>query len=262
MRTNKYKYIFGPVYSWRLGSSLGIDPISTKDKKCSFNCVYCQVGNTTQLTDERKIFVSTEEIIAEVKTVPSLKIDYLTFTSRGEPTLAKNLGSMIRILREVRGEKIAVITNSALLHREDVQSDLRLVDCVLAKLDACSQETFLSVNHPIRGVKFRVIVDGIKSFRDHFSGKLALQIMFIDQNKKYAGEISEIARNIGVDEIQINTPRRVCDVKPLSKKELDRIKDCFQWLSVISIYDVESKNIEPFDVKETTRRHGKLKSSD
>ncbi len=85
---NKYKYIYGPVFSWRLGRSLGIDPISKEKKICTFDCLYCQLGKTDRLTNIRSMFVPTVEIIKEIRKIPPLKIDYLTFSGRGEPTLA------------------------------------------------------------------------------------------------------------------------------------------------------------------------------
>src|ERR1041385_6644219 len=119
-----FKYIYGPVYSWRLGISLGIDPISRKEKICNYDCVYCQLGPTTQWVLERQVFIPTENVIEEIGRLKDIPLDYLTFSGRGEPTLAANLGQMIRGLKKIRREKIAVITNSSLLHSPDVQDDL------------------------------------------------------------------------------------------------------------------------------------------
>jgi len=127
-----FKYIYGPVPSWRLGSSLGIDPLSKDGKVCSFDCLYCQLGETKFLTDERKKFVPGEEVIGELDSLPTLKIDYITFSGMGEPTLASNLGQMIKAIKKIRKEKIAVLTNSSLMHREDVQKDLFCADFVVA----------------------------------------------------------------------------------------------------------------------------------
>ena len=57
--------LYGQLFLQGLGSSLGVDPISGDNKVCSFDCVYCQLGRTESLTDERKIFVPTEEIMKE-----------------------------------------------------------------------------------------------------------------------------------------------------------------------------------------------------
>ncbi|MCS7103927.1 MAG: radical SAM protein, partial [Candidatus Korarchaeum sp.] len=30
--------VYGPVPSWRLGRSLGVDPLGVEEKRCSFDC--------------------------------------------------------------------------------------------------------------------------------------------------------------------------------------------------------------------------------
>ena len=258
MSGKNYKYIYGPVPSWRLGSSLGIDPVSYKEKICSFDCIYCQVGRTKIFSDERKIFVPTAEVVKELCSLPPLAIDYITFSGRGEPTLAKNLGEMIKAVKEVRNEKVAVLTNSSLLDREDVVQDLLSADFVAVKLDASSQEIFEKINKPIEMVKFDTVLRAIKDFRRIFKGKLALQIMFMEDNKKYAREIARIAKEIGPDEVQLNTPLRPCGAGPLSESELDGIEGYFDGLNVISVYKAEKKKIKPISDEATLRRRGKV----
>lgn len=258
MGKKSYKYIYGPVPSWRLGSSLGIDPISNVEKICTFDCVYCQVGETRILTDERKMFIPVAEIIRELNLLPPLNIDYITFSGRGEPTLAQNLGQMIKAVKKARKEKIAVLTNSSLLYREDVQQDLLLADFVVAKLDASSQEVFEAVNKPIETIEFSEVLKGIKDFRNIYKGKLALQIMFIEENKNSAEDIAQIAGEINPDEVQINTPLRPCRVKPLPKEEIDNIESYFRGLNAISVYKSERKEVDPISDKDTLRRRGKI----
>ncbi len=137
-----FQYIFGPVYSWRLGNSLGIDPLSSPDKICNMDCIYCQLGKTAQLTHERKIYVPLEALMDEIRQIPLDLADYITFSGRGEPTLALNLGEMIRGVKAARPEKVAVITNSSLMHLQAVRDDLMAADFVLAKLDAGNQVIF------------------------------------------------------------------------------------------------------------------------
>lgn len=258
MATKFFKYIYGPVPSWRLGSSLGIDPVSYKEKICSFDCIYCQLGKTKMFSDERKIFVPVTEIIDELNLLPSIEIDYITFSGSAEPTLAKNLGDMIEATKKIRNEKIAVLTNSSLLNKKDVQQNLLLADFVAAKLDADSQETFEIINRPLKTIKFNPVLEGIKNFRSIYKGKLALQIMFVEQNKKHAPEIAQIARNINPDEIQLNTPLRPCAAKPLSKAEMETIEGYFEDMNTISVYTAKKKEVQPVSKKETLRRRGKI----
>ncbi|MDP2922680.1 MAG: radical SAM protein [Candidatus Omnitrophota bacterium] len=253
----KFKYVYGPVFSWRLGVSLGIDPISAEHKICSFNCTYCQLGETKVLSDERKDFVSVSEIIEEIDLLPSLSADVITFSGRGEPTLAANLGQMLRAIKKIRKERLAVITNTSLISREDVRNDLSYADIVIAKLDAPSQKSFEVINQPIETVCFDALIQGIKNFRNIFKGKLALQVMFISKNKEYAEEIARIAKEISPAEVQINTPLRPCKERPLPKAELDILKKHFEGLKSISVYDIEKKKVQPLSDKNTLERRGK-----
>jgi wyosine [tRNA(Phe)-imidazoG37] synthetase (radical SAM superfamily) len=260
------KYVYGPVSSWRLGSSLGIDPLSDKEKICTFDCLYCQLGRTYKFANQREVFVSVDEIIDEIKSLQEISakggyasgVDYITFSGRGEPTLAKNLGEMIKAIRKIRKETIAVITNSSLMYMDDVVEDLLLADFVLAKLDAYSQESLETINRPIKQITFDMIVDSIKQFKSKYKGKLALQIMFIKENQKNAKEISEIAKEINPDEIQINTPLRPSQSKPLSKSEIDKIKEYFKDMNTISVYDTKIKKVEPISTEDTLKRRGKV----
>lgn len=109
-----------------------------------------------------------------------VSIDYLTISGRGEPTLAKDIGNMIRLLKKERKEPVAVITNSSLMNRRDVREELSYADFVIAKLDTCSHESLMEVNKPFSEMKFEDIVEGIQVFRKHFRGKMAIQVMFME----------------------------------------------------------------------------------
>jgi len=253
-----HKYIYGPVTSWRLGRSLGIDPISSRRKICTFDCIYCQVGRSKPYSGKRRIFVPTKKLIQEFKSLPPLKIDYITLSGTGEPALAKNLGQIIKAIRQMRKEKIAVFTNSTLLSRKGVQNDLLLADFVMAKLDASSQAPLLKVNQPSKSQKFKNIIKGIKAFKSRYRGKLALQIMFVKANKEYAEEIAKVAKDINPDEIQINTPLRPGRIRALTRKEIKGIMQYFKGMKVITVYDKKKKRqTEPINKKGVLRRRGK-----
>lgn len=266
----KFKYIYGPVESWRMGKSLGIDPLSDSVKICNLNCIYCQLGKTPILTNERKEYVATEEIVNEIRkffeaaelrdSLITKDIDYLTFSGRGEPTLAKNLGEMIRAVRSMREENIAVITNSTLMHLPEVQKDLASSDLVVAKLDACDEVSFLEVDKAMKGISFEDTLDGIKDFRKVFQGKLAIQIMFIEENRKYASRIADVVRDIKADEIQINTPLRPSAARPLDREEIDEIKSCFRGMPAVTVYERNQKETVSFNKQDTIKRHGNFTS--
>ncbi len=250
------KYIYGPVSSWRLGRSLGIDLIANPEKSCSFDCIYCQVGRAKASLAKRQLYVPTENVIEELKKMTRVKIDYLTFSGRGEPTLAKNLGQVIKAIKKIRKEPVAVLTNSSLIDKKDVRRELALADFVIAKLDACWPDLFVKMNHPGSNINFSAILRGLARFRKDYKGILALQIMFVNENKKYAKEMVQIARKINPDEIQINTPTRPSGCKPLSKKEIAGIKSLFSGLNVVCVYDPLAKELRSTDKVDTMQRRG------
>ena len=266
-KKKNFEYLYGPVSSWRLGSSLGIDLISRNEKICSFDCTYCQLGKTRIKTKERQIYVPKEMIIEEIKTLPpDFAIDYITFSGRGEPTLAANLGQVTKQIKALRKEKIAVITNSSLMWDKSVRDELSLSDFVMAKLDAFDQESFKKINRPVEGIEFKEVYEGIKSFKAEYNTRLAIQMMFFEINKNEFKRLAELAFKIEPDEIQINTPLRPCDERPLSQKEIAHIREYFEELKgrvdstakIISVYDAEHKKVKAISDEDTLRRRGKI----
>ncbi|HOP85322.1 MAG TPA: radical SAM protein [Syntrophorhabdaceae bacterium] len=257
--SNTFKYIYGPVPSWRLGSSLGVDLLSQEGKICTFDCIYCQLGKTHIYTRERKVYIPEDLIKKEINLLPNdINIDYITFSGRGEPTLALNLGKTIKLVKNIRKEKIAVITNSTLLYDKDVQEELSYADFVIAKLDADSENIFLKINKPIRGITFDNVILGLKDFKKSFNGKLALQIMFIRENADHAREIAKLAMEINPDEVQINTPTRPCGAEALNIDTLLKIKEYFSGLHLISVYEGRKKDVKPISHEDTIKRRGKF----
>ena len=249
------KTVYGPVASWRLGRSLGVDLICSPNKICSFDCIYCQLEHTERITSQREVFVPIEKIKKELKqALERATSDVVTLSGMGEPTLAKNIDRVIKIIRELTDLPIAILTNSSLLFDKNVQKKLKQLDIIVAKLDASNQELFQKISRPATGVTFEKTLQGIKEMRKQFHGKFALQIMFMNENKSYAGELAELARDINPDEVQINTPLRPCNVKPLSKEELDEIEKKFTGLNTISVYNSPKPMTDPLDKMELIKR--------
>jgi len=260
------KHIYGPVASWRLKRSLGIDLIS-RSKKCTFDCNYCQLGRTKKHYTKRRVFVPTKEIISEFEKLPRLRVrvQSITFSGLGEPTLAKNLGGVISELKKRTKIKVTVLTNASLMNEKHVRDDLALADMVIAKLDAHNEKTFDLINKPARGITFRKTLAGIKKFNKEHPGKLALQVMFVPQNKEHARDISLLAKKIRPIEVQINTPLRPCSprsrrdiAKPISPDELHKIKKMFKPLKTYCVYDVKRPKVRPISRKDTSLRRPEL----
>jgi wyosine [tRNA(Phe)-imidazoG37] synthetase (radical SAM superfamily) len=251
--------IYGPVSSWRLGRSLGIDLLSTRGKTCSFDCVYCQLGKTTNPLAERKEFVSMEELAIALNKVRGVDADYATFSGVGEPTLASNLGQAIELTRDTLHLPIAVLTNSSLIPRDDVRQELVRADIVVAKVDAPTEELFHQINRPYIKYTLQDITQAIESFRMTYGGKLALQMMFIKANIGYAAEMAKLAKALSPDEVQINTPLRPCPVKPLSPEKIATVCSQFAGLShVVPVYEAERPDVTPLDLEATLQRRPKL----
>ncbi len=199
--------VYGPVKSWRYGSSLGID-LLLQTSICSFNCIYCQLGNIQVRTLEQKIYVPTERVIQDLSRVDRKNVDIVAFSGSGEPTLALNLGEVIRHVKEVYRKPVMVLTNSTLLHDPATRARLREADIVDCKLDAADDALLHQFNRPVEGITLEQIVQGIKVLRSEHPGKVHLQCMFMPINVKQAESIACIVKEIRPDLVQINTPRR------------------------------------------------------
>ena len=224
-------YVYGPISSRRLGSSLGVD--ITPHKTCCFNCIYCQIGRTPNQTIERKEYVLMDDILVQVKEAlkANAKIDYIAFSGSGEPTLNSRIGEMIHEVKVMTSIPVAVLTNGALLFRKEVRDDLLEADLVIPSLDAANQEVFEKVNRPHPGLLIEGIVEGIRKFILEFEHEVWLEVMLvkgINDGWKEMVEFASVINRIGPDRVQLNTVvRPPCEdfAKALTEDELRAIKD-------------------------------------
>lgn len=199
--------VYGPVPSWRVGHSLGIDLILNQST-CSFNCIYCQLGDIIDKSAERRLFVTTERVLADLEHSDWQSADMITLSGNGEPTLALNCGEVINALKERTGKPVMVLTNGTLLHLPEVRQALLAADVVAVKLDAASDAGLKQMNRPVAGVTLDLIVQGAKAFRQEYTGKLAIQTMFMPANLKEVDALANLVADIAPDELQLNTPKR------------------------------------------------------
>jgi len=206
------RFVYGPVPSRRLGNSLGIDPIPSKT--CNYQCIYCQLGKTTNFTNVRKNFFSKEEIITELKTALEIherSIDYITFVGSGEPTLYKDLKDLILTAKELSEKPICVITNGSLLYQEEVQKALNYSNTVLPSLDAGDEKSFLKINRPHPSIKYEKLIQGFIDFNKKYDGEFWIEVMLmkgINDTKEELLKIKEKLDLINPDRIDINVPIR------------------------------------------------------
>lgn len=176
----KFTYIFGPVYSGRLGHSLGLDLLG--DRTCSMDCLYCEVGRTEELTMSRKPYVSAKDLLDELRrwrdehsnNLP----DYVTLGGSGEPCLNSELDTIIKGCKQILPSvPVAVLTNSTLLCDPEVQEALKEVDAVLPSLDSLVNKEFAKLNRPCGGVNAAQIAECLVQFSKVYSGKIFLEIL-------------------------------------------------------------------------------------
>jgi wyosine [tRNA(Phe)-imidazoG37] synthetase (radical SAM superfamily) len=189
------RYVFGPVPSRRLGRSLGINNIPPKN--CSYSCVYCQVGRTSNITLERRSFYPWKEIVEEVvnavKTLGEEKIDYITFVPDGEPTLDAFLGKEIGEIKRRTNKPVAVLTNSSLLFEEEVRNDLFEADLVSVKVDAATEKVYRRINRPHSKLSLDRVLDGIREFSKSYKGGMITETMLVKDINDKEDEIKQIS---------------------------------------------------------------------
>ncbi len=199
--------IYGPVRSWRVGLSLGVD-LLLDTSICSFNCVYCQLGDIQLKTAERKVYVPTAKVAQDLAQSPWQQADVVTFSGNGEPTLALNLGECLQLVKTTTGKPTMVLTNATLLNDPAVQADLAHADHVACKLDAATDTVLQRMNRPVAGITMASIVQGIQAFKATYTGKLSLQCMFMPTNFDEVDALAELVGSLAPHEVQLNTPKR------------------------------------------------------
>ncbi|MDD5595252.1 MAG: radical SAM protein [Candidatus Omnitrophica bacterium] len=229
------KYIYGPVTSRRLGKSLGLS--LTPYKVCSFDCLYCQLGRTTEVTLEKKDYIAIDEILEELKSwflqhsqeVPELK--YITFSGSGEPTLNINIGKLIQEIKKITPVPIAVITNASLLSDSSIRQAILSADLIVPSLDAVTMSVFQRIDRPHADIKIEEVINGLIELRKEFKKEIWLEIMLVsgvNDDIRQIRKFQEVIEKIKPDKIQLNSPVRTtadADIFPVDKKKLERIKE-------------------------------------
>jgi wyosine [tRNA(Phe)-imidazoG37] synthetase (radical SAM superfamily) len=223
-------HVYGPVPSRRLGYSLGVDILPPKT--CSLDCIYCQLGPTPKKTVQRKSYYEQEEILAQIQDVLNTekRIDYITFSGSGEPTLNKNLKKLIREIKKITDIPVAVLTNATLLTDDRTRKDLLEADLVVPSLDAVTQNLFIRVNRPHASLKIDNIIRGLRTFRRDYSGQIWLEIMLIrgiNDSPDHIQKLKRIIEQISPNKIQLNTvirPPAEDEAQPLTPAEMEEIR--------------------------------------
>lgn len=227
------KYLFGPVPSRRFGRSLGVD--LTPYKTCSLDCVFCQVGRTTDKTVERREYVDMEEVLGELEEWLETdgEADYITLSGSGEPTLHERFGDVLALIREKSDIPSLLLTNGTLLHLPEVREAAALASVVKVSLSAWDQASFGWVNRPHAGLRFEEVVVGQKAFRREYTGRLWMEVFLVSGMNAMPCDVTRIAslaEEIRPDRIQLNTAIRPAAedfAVPVSKERMAELTHLF-----------------------------------
>lgn len=241
------KTIFGPINSRRFGSSLGID-LSPALKQCNFDCLYCELAPSAT-TDEQKNVVEVSTIINELKEHLHDKIDVITITANGEPTLYPYLDELIDELNKIKnGTQTLILTNSSTLVNEKVFNSLLKLDQVKLSLDAVSNSVFKRIDRPHVNIEIEQIVQKVIKFSKVYKGKLFIEILFVkdlNDTKEEIQKLNDVLMQLKVTRIDIGTIDRppAYPVSGVSYKELHEISHLFE--SSLPIHIASRVHAEP-----------------
>ncbi len=179
--------IYGPIHSRRLGSSLGVNLMPTTQKICSFNCVYCECGfnqpiiNKIQLPTTEQFSEALESKLLQLLSDSDKKIDVITFSGNGEPTMHPSFLNIIDETIRLRNKyvpqaKISVLSNSTQLYRKDVADALWKADNRILKLDSAVSSTMQLIDDP---ADKKTDAETIIRYLQQFNGDFILQTCFL-----------------------------------------------------------------------------------
>ncbi|MEA3367436.1 MAG: radical SAM protein [Planctomycetota bacterium] len=231
---DRTQYVYGPVPSRRLGRSLGVDLIPFKT--CSYDCIYCQLGPTTNRTVERREYVPTGTVLTQVQDrLAGLAAppDYITLAGSGEPTLHSGLGRLASEIKRCTDVPVAVLTNGSLLFEPAVADALAEADLVVPSLDAGTAGVWRQVNRPHPDLVWERMIGGLETFTARFGGQVWLEVMLLSGVTGPEAEVRKIAalaKDIGPDRVQLNTavrPAAESFALPLSRERLEELARLF-----------------------------------
>ncbi|UCD70972.1 MAG: radical SAM protein [Syntrophobacterales bacterium] len=228
------RFIYGPVPSRRLGLSLGVDLVPKKT--CSYDCIYCQLGRTTNKTIQRDIYIPDQPIIREIEEyLDHMKtpVDYITFSGSGEPTLHSRIGSIIGEIKGMTSIPVAVITNGSLLFMDEVKGDLSQADLVIPSLDAVSRTIYETINRPEESLEIDQVIQGMVDFRAQFRGQIWVEVLYcrgVNDDPSEITKMKTVVEKINPTRIQLNTvyrPPAEDFASPLTEERLKEIQEDF-----------------------------------
>mgnify|MGYP000060566529 FL=1 len=248
--------IFGPIPSRRFGISLGVD-LSPSKKQCNFDCLYCELEGA-KTVDKMDEYPSVEDIIKEIKKNFEIhtKIDVLTLTCNGEPTLYPKLNELIDEINKIKGStKTLILSNGSTIYKKDIFNTLLKIDIVKLSLDCVSEKCFKKLDRINSSVETEKIVTAMIDFSKQTKNNLVLEILFVkdlNDNELETTLLYEALIQINPKRVDIGTIDRppAYAVKPVSYEFLERVANKFENINVNIVYKNKSKSIQNFSKDE------------
>jgi len=230
--------IFGPVPSRRFGISLGID-LSPSKKQCNFDCLYCELEKA-KTVDTMTTYPSVQEVINAVEDSFSKhpKIDVITITANGEPTLYPMLDQLVEKLNHIKqNSKTLILSNGSTIYDKKIFDTLLNIDIVKLSLDCVSQKCFKKLDRIHSGIDIEKIVESMIEFRKQTKNEFVLEILFVKDLNDKKEEISllyEAVKKINPHRVDIGTIDRppAYEVKPVSFELLEEVANTFKGINV------------------------------
>ena len=254
----QYNTLFGPVPSRRLGISLGIDLVPMKT--CTLNCIYCECGESTHLTLERREYVP----FATVKQELSIYFennpppDYITFSGSGEPTLNSRIGDVLHFIKNhIHDIPVALLTNGTLFSQKQVREDIKAATVIIPSLDAATEKVFRKINRPSPHLKVDTIIQGLIQLRKEYRGKIWLEIFIVPGMNDTEQELTALKQaidKIKPDQVQINTldrPGPVPTLRAATRQELEHVIDFWEIENAAIVADAPEHRA-PFPYRKDT----------
>ncbi|MCT7548806.1 radical SAM protein [Aliarcobacter butzleri] len=248
--------IFGPIPSRRFGISLGID-LSPSKKQCNFDCLYCELEGA-KTVDKMDTFPSVDEIIKAIKESfkNHPKIDVITITCNGEPTLYPKLSELIDEINKIKGEtKTLILSNGSTIYKKEIFEALLKIDIVKLSLDCVSEKCFKKLDRQNKSVEIDKIVSSMIEFSQKTKKDFVLEVLFVKDINDKDEEIELLfnaVKQINPKRVDIGTIDRppAYKVNPVSYEFLEDVANKFEGLNVNIVFKNRPKQIISYNKEE------------
>jgi len=232
--------VFGPIFSRRLGTSLGINLLPEKGKICNFDCIYCECGwnrdgrDDTLLPSAEKVRNDLERFLLRLRD-EGTRIDSITFSGDGEPTLNPAFPVIIDNTLALRDRlapeaKVSVLSNATRVHIPEVFAALRKVDNPIMKIDAPTNDLVALINNPAPGYDIGRVIEALKQFRGDFVLQTCMLRSpdFDSSRPEVVGPLMDIVRLLRPREWMVYTIDRPTPMQGLQKFSPQEMKALVQ----------------------------------